>query len=60
MRRSSSVALGGGKVTRRDSEHKIEVRTEKTRHTHISLTSFLLSQASVIESEYTSSASGTD
>ena len=40
MRRSSSVALGGGKVTRRDSEHKIE--------------------ASVIESEYTSSASGTD
>ena len=54
------MALGGGKVTRRDSEHKIEVRTENTRHTHISLTSSLLSQASVIESEYTSSASGTD
>ena len=54
MRRSSSV-VQGGKMTRRDSEYKMEVSERR-----LEMMETVVTQASVMESEYTSSASGTD
>ena len=51
-----------GKLTRRDSENKLDVKvTGKLRILITDLQShFVIQQASILESEYTSSTSGTD
>ena len=51
-----------GKLTRRDSENKLEVKVTGTVRILITddVESYLVTQASILESEYTSSASGTD
>ena len=57
LKRSSSVAPAG-KLTRRDSENKLEMKV--TGEGRILMRLNYILQASILESEYTSSASGTD
>ena len=57
LRRSSSLTPAG-KLTRRDSENKLDVKV--TGEGRILMLLNYILQASILESEYTSSASGTD